>query len=142
MAVRTQFWLPPNVCLPREPDAAWDATASLETTAVLARSRTTETAIVVAGAPFVRKRWWWPRRGDRLRGAFRTTLAARSPAVREAAALRRLQDLASGPFAPVPLGWLERRERGILRACTLLLAFLDGAVDLATWLRTHETCPR
>ena len=82
----------------------------------------------------VRKRWTWPRASDRWKGALRITIAARSPARREADALRRLRALPSGPFAPEPLAVIESRTAGVLRSCTLLLVEIADAVDLAEWL--------
>lgn len=116
--------------------SSWRTVEALLPVRVLARSRTTETAVVrlADGTRIVRKRWTWPRRRDRLKGALRTTFAARSPARREFDALVRLASLPGGGFAPAPRGWLEHRERGVLRACTLLLDEVPQAVDLAEWL--------
>jgi len=117
-----------------------DRIAALAVIRVLASSRTTETAVVdVPGlGRVVRKRWWWPRAADRAKGAFRTTVAARSPARRELQALQRLRALPSGPFAPQPLGMVEERRAGVLQACTLLLEEILGATDLATFLRDER----
>jgi lipopolysaccharide kinase (Kdo/WaaP) family protein len=130
--------LDPSVAraLPAGDAAAWRAVAALPATQVFARSRTTDTAaVVLAGAgAVVRKRWTWPRRRDRLKGALRTTWAAQSPARREHDALLRLRALPGGPFAPEPLGWLEERTGGVLWTCVLLTRAVDGATDLAAWL--------
>lgn len=114
-----------------------EAVAALEPLQILAQSRTTETAVVtLPSVPrAIRKRWWWPRRRDRARGFFRTTLAAPSPARREHDALLRLRALPGGPFAPAPIGYIEERSAGVLVACTLLLDEIHGATDLAHWLR-------
>jgi len=114
----------------------WRAIAALTATQVFARSRTTDTsAVELAGVgALVRKRWTWPRRRDRLKGALRTTWAARSPARREHDALTRLRALPGGAFAPEPLGWLEERAGGVLRSCVLLTRAVPGATDLASWL--------
>jgi RIO-like serine/threonine protein kinase len=122
--------------IPAEPGRAWLTLAALPAETVFAASRTTQTAaVVVPGAGrLVRKTWTWPRRRDRLRGAFRTTWAARSPARREFDALERLRGLAGGPFAPEPFGWVEERGRGVLRACVLVLSEVEDALDLANWL--------
>jgi RIO-like serine/threonine protein kinase len=130
--------LDPSVAraLPADEAEAWRTLATLAATQVFARSRTTETSAVFlpgVGA-VVRKRWTWPRRRDRLKGALRTTWAAHSPARREHEALLRLRALAGGPFAPEPLGWLEERSGGVLRSCVLLTRAVDGATDLASWL--------
>jgi RIO-like serine/threonine protein kinase len=119
--------------LPDEPEATWRALSEARVVAALAASRTTETAIVDVAAlgRVVRKRWTWPRRRDRFKGALRTTWAARSPARREFEALVRLVALPGGPFAPEPLGFVERRERGVLRACILVEREAVGAIDLA-----------
>src|SRR5262245_53461571 len=116
----------PQLCreLPASAEAAWRLVEGLAPVALFARSRTTETAVVelAAAGRIVRKRWTWPRRRDRLKGALRTTFAARSPARREFEALARLAELG---FAPEPLGFLEQRSRGVLVACALLLAEMD-----------------
>lgn len=113
---------------------------SLTTVLLLTRSRTTETAVVEVPSVgrLIRKRWWWPRTSDRAKGAFRTTVAAHSPARREHAALTRLRALPGGPFAPAPLGVVEERRGGVLTACTLLLEEIRDAVDLATFLRDER----
>jgi tRNA A-37 threonylcarbamoyl transferase component Bud32 len=118
--------------------------ASLAPVSVLARSRTTETAVVdLPGlGRAVRKRWWWPRAADRAKGAFRTTVAARSPARREMEALLRLRRLPSGPCAPAPLAIVEERRAGVLQACALLLEEVAGATDLATFLRDERDAAR
>lgn len=123
---------------------SWRTVEALVPAVVLTRSRTTETAVTVLadGARVVRKRWTWPRRRDRLKGALRTTFAARSPARREFEALARLASLPGGGFAPNPLGWLEHRERGVLQACTLLLDEVPQAVDLARWLAAERGAER
>ncbi|MCE9637564.1 MAG: lipopolysaccharide kinase InaA family protein [Planctomycetes bacterium] len=107
---------------------------------LFARSRTTETcAVFIPGfGPAVRKRWWWPRAADRAKGAFRTTIGAASPARREAEALERLRRLPSGPFGPRPLAYEEERRVGVLHACTLILEEIEGAIDLATFLRDER----
>jgi RIO-like serine/threonine protein kinase len=69
-----------------------------------------------------------------VKGALRTTWAARSPAQREFEALARLVVLPAGPFSPEPLAWTEHRVHGVLRACALVLAEAPDATDLATWL--------
>lgn len=122
--------------IPASPGLAWRTLLGFEPLAVHARSRTTETVTVaVTGlGRVVRKRWTWPRRRDRLKGALRTTWAARSPARREFEALARLRGLEDGPFAPEPLGYLEHREHGVLRACVLVTREVAGAEDLARWL--------
>jgi hypothetical protein len=121
---------------PSSPEAAWRVIAGAPTVAVFARSRTTETVVATLDGlgPVVRKRWTWPRRRDRAKGALRTTWAARSPARREFEALARLAALPGGPFAPAPLGFLEERGHGVLRACVLVETQIMGAVDLASWL--------
>lgn len=103
---------------------------------VHARSRTTETATVAlpGSGHIVRKRWAWPRHGDRLKGALRTTWAARSPARREFEALSRLHVLACGRFAPDPLAYAEHRSGGVLRACILAVTEVPNSLDLARWL--------
>ena len=108
------------------------------------RSRTTDAAVVDAPGlgPIVRKRRWWPRSSDRLKGAFRTTVAAPSPARREHDALLRLRALPSGPFAPEPLGVIEERSRGVLQACTLLVEAVPDAVDLAEFLAAETSADR
>ena len=105
------------------------------------RSRTTDAAVVdVPGfGPLVRKRRWWPRSSDRLKGAFRTTLVAPSPARREYDALLRLRALPSGPFAPEPLGVVEQRTRGVLEACTLLVEAIADVRDLAEFLAAERS---
>jgi hypothetical protein len=117
---------------PRGADA-WRVVAEAAPLVEFARSRTTQTAVVDMDGigRVVRKRWTWPRRRDRLKGALRTTWAARSPARREFEALGRLHALS---FAPTPLGFVERRERGVLRECVLLLEEIADATDLATRL--------
>lgn len=130
--------------LPEGGAEAWRTLAERPATHVFARSRTTDTAAVVldgVGA-VVRKRWTWPRRRDRLKGALRTTWAAQSPARREFDALSRLRALPGGPFAPEPLGWMEERTSGVLRACVLLTRAIDGAVDLAAWLVASKSSSR
>ena len=141
MGVRAH--LDPSVAraLPAGADASWRALGALPATHVFARSRTTDTSPVTldgVGA-VVRKRWTWPRRRDRVKGALRTTWAARSPARREHDALQRLRALPGGPFAPEPLGWLEERTGGVLRACVLLTREVVGATDLAHWLASKAT---
>src|SRR5262245_33957731 len=122
--------------LPGGDDGAWRSIVALPATRVFAKSRTTDTGVVVlAGVgDVVRKRWTWPRRRDRLKGALRTTWAAQSPAQREHDALLRLRALPCGPFAPEPLGWLEERTGGVLQSCLLLTRAIAGATDLANWL--------
>lgn len=126
------------------PAATAAAVDALVPVAVLTRSRTTETAVVdVPGAGrIVRKRRWWPRAADRAKGAFRTTIAAASPARREHEALGRLRRLPPDPFAPAPLGWTESRRGGVLHACTLLLEEVEGAVDLGLFLRDERDARR
>ena len=127
--------------LPADAAGAWRALLSLPSAHVFAKSRSTETSVVVLdGADrVIRKRWTWPRRRDRLKGALRTTWAAPSPARREHDALRRLRALDGGPFAPEPLGWLEERTGGVLRACILLTREVADASDLANWLASRAT---
>lgn len=122
--------------MPQDADAAWRSVASLPEEHVYAASRTTRTSVVrlEGGGRVVRKRWTWPRRRDQLKGALRTTWVARSPARREHEALVRLRDLKGGAFAPESLGYLEHRERGVLRACILLTGEVRGATDLARFL--------
>jgi len=119
--------------LPASAEAAWRRLCDASADVVFAKSRTTETAAVtIAGlGRVVRKRWTWPRRRDRVKGALRTTWAARSPARREFDALARLAALPGGAFAPAPLGFLEERGHGLLRSCVLVASEIDGAVDLA-----------
>jgi RIO-like serine/threonine protein kinase len=119
--------------VPSSPEAAWRRILDAPAVSVLARSRTTETVVATIDGfgRVVRKRWTWPRRRDRAKGALRTTWAARSPARREFEALARLVALPGGPFAPAPLGFLEERSHGVLRACVLVETEIDGAVDLA-----------
>ena len=118
----------------------WLAVSELTPLCVYARSRTTETALVQLpdskAGPWlvVRKRWWWPRARDRVKGAFRTTIAARSPARREFDALTRLAALPGGPFAPLPLGAFEERSGGVLQSCGLLVTALPDTTDLSAWL--------
>lgn len=123
---------------------AGQAVAALAPLQILARSRTTETAVVaLPGIPrVIRKRWWWPRRRDRAKGLFRTTLAAASPARREYDALLRLRALPGGPFAPAPIGYIEDRTAGVLMSCALLLDEIPGATDLAHWLRDEQDARR
>ncbi|MCG3133542.1 MAG: hypothetical protein HMLKMBBP_00720 [Planctomycetes bacterium] len=108
----------------------------------LARSRTTSADLVALpdGRRAVRKLWRWPRAADRAKGAFRTTVAARSPARREYEALLRLASISppDGPFAPRPLAAAERRNAGVLHACALLLDEVADTVDLATFLVTER----
>ncbi len=127
--------------LPGDAGDAWRAVLALPASHVFARSRTTETSRVeLAGVgAVVRKRWTWPRRRDRLKGALRTTWAAQSPARREYAALLRLRALPGGAFGPEPLGWFEERSGGVLRACLLLTREVAGATDLANWLASRAT---
>jgi tRNA A-37 threonylcarbamoyl transferase component Bud32 len=136
--VTVRAHLPSRVAsaLPSGPVDAWRVLAELPAVRVLATSRTTQTALVEPPGVgrIVRKRWTWPTRRDRLKGALRTTWAARSPARREFEALTRLRALPGGPFAPEPLGFLERRERGVLVACLLVEEEIVGATDLATHL--------
>jgi lipopolysaccharide kinase (Kdo/WaaP) family protein len=122
-----------SLALPERGADAWRAAASAPVVATLAKSRTTETAIVTLpdGRRAVRKCWTWPLRRDRAKGALRTTIAARSPARREFDALVRLRALPAGPFAPEPLGWLETRRSAVLCGCMLLLQEVVGATDLA-----------
>ena len=136
MAFRAHLGPTLRAALPAAPDEIWRTLAELPPESVFAASRTTRTSVVhVAGAGrVVRKEWTWPRRRDRLKGALRTTWAARSPARREFEALARLVALPGGPFAPEPLGWAEHRERGVLRACLLVTREIAGATDLARWL--------
>jgi hypothetical protein len=126
--------------LPTAPADAWRSVVAIETLQVFAESRTTQTAAVLVPGfgRVVRKRWTWPRRRDRMKGALRTTFAARSPARREFDALARLRALTDGAFAPEPLGFAEHREGGVLVACVLLVAEIEGAVDLARWLRASR----
>jgi hypothetical protein len=136
MAFRAHFGPTLRAALPAAAEEAWRSLTSLPATTEFAASRTTRTcAVEVPGAGrVVRKEWTWPRRRDRLRGALRTTWAARSPARREFDALARLVALPGGPFAPEPLGYAEHRERGVLRACVLVTREIAGATDLARWL--------
>jgi hypothetical protein len=141
MGVRAHLDPPLAGALPGDAAAAWRQVLTLDATLVFAKSRSTDTAAVVlprAGA-LVRKRWTWPRRRDRLKGALRTTWAAQSPAQREHAALLRLRALPGEPFAPEPLGWMEERSGGVLRACVLLTREIAGATDLANWLASKAT---
>jgi hypothetical protein len=126
--------------MPQDADAAWRSVASLPEERVYAASRTTRTSLVKleGGGNVVRKRWTWPRRRDQLKGALRTTWVARSPARREHEALQRLRDLKGGAFAPESLGYLEHRERGVLRACMLLTGEVRNATDLARWLAASQ----
>jgi hypothetical protein len=119
--------------VPSSPEAAWRLVDAAPTVDVFARSRTTETVVASIDelGRVVRKRWTWPRRRDRAKGALRTTWAARSPARREFDALARLVALPGGAFAPTPLGFLEERSHGVLRACVLVETEIEGAVDLA-----------
>jgi len=121
---------------PSSADAAWRLVAEATPLVVFAKSRTTETAVVALDGVgrVVRKRWTWPRRRDRAKGALRTTWAARSPARSEFAALARLVALPVGAFAPAPLAFLEERRHGVLRACLLVATEISDATDLATWL--------
>lgn len=116
------------------------ALVELRALQVLARSRTTQTAVVeVPGVGrVIRKSWWWPTARDRFKGALRTTWAAPSPAVREFDGLERLCGLPRGGFAPAPLAVVEDRNAGVLRGCTLLLTEIEGATDLGTWLRDQR----
>lgn len=128
-------------------DAAWwadadpttraEALLALPVSRELAASRSTRCEAVTApdGRACVRKTWTWPRVRDRWKGAFRTTVGARSPAERERRALERLRALPVGPCAPAPLATAEERDLGVLRRCVLLLERIDGATDLATFLR-------
>jgi len=122
--------------LPRSGEEAARALAGLEPAVLLAESRTTRTAIVVVPGfgRLVRKEWHWPTAADRVRGAFRTTLAAPSPAEREARALERLQSLPSGAFGPKPLGTVEERHGAVLIRCTLFAVEIAETLDLARWL--------
>ena len=102
MTVSVEFKEPLTGRLPQAPAEAGARVHALEPVAVLARSRTTETAVVDLPdfGRIVRKRRWWPDLRDRVRGALRTTVTARSPARREFDALDRLRGLSGGPFAP------------------------------------------
>jgi tRNA A-37 threonylcarbamoyl transferase component Bud32 len=115
--------------------------AGLEPVAVLASSRTTDTSVVELPAlgRVIRKRWRWPTAGDRLRGTFRTTFGAASPAVREFHALERLAGLPSGAFGPRPLAAFEERTAGVLASCTLLLEEVADALDLARFLASERS---
>lgn len=136
LAIRAHLGPALAASIPAAAGLAWRHLLDLPAATVHARSRTTETvSIEVPGlGRVVRKRWTWPRRRDRLKGALRTTWAARSPARREFDALTRLHALPGGPFAPEPLGWLDHREHGVLRACVLITREAEGAQDLARWL--------
>jgi hypothetical protein len=125
-----------RAALPAAADEVWRTLAGLTAETVFAESRTTRTSLVRIGGAgrVVRKEWTWPRRRDRLKGALRTTWAARSPARREFEALARLAALRGGPFGPEPLAYAEHRVRGVLRACILVTREIAGAVDLARWL--------
>ena len=133
MTFRTHLGPALGAVVSAAPDDAWRTLANLPAAAVFASSRTTHTtAVELTGlGRVVRKVWTWPRRRDRLKGALRTTWAARSPARRELEALERLHALPSGPFAPEPLGYAEYRESGVLRACILVTREIAGAADLA-----------
>lgn len=122
------------------PEATSARVESLTSVLLLTRSRTTETAVVDVPSVgrVIRKRWWWPRSSDRVKGAFRTTVGAASPARREHAALTRLRALPGGAFAPEPLGVIEVRRAGVLTACTLLLEEIRGAVEFAAFLRDER----
>lgn len=123
---------------------AGDAVAESEPVAILASSRTTDTAVVDLPTlgRVIRKRWRWPTPGNRLRGAFRTTFAAASPAVREFRALVRLGALPGGAFGPRPLAAFEDRSAGVLTACMLLLEEVPDAVDLARFLASEHSAAR
>src|SRR6187549_748650 len=98
--------------LPASADAAWRSVAGLEVEELFAKSRTTETAAVrlLGAGRIVRKRWTWPRRRDRIKGA----------------------------LAPQPLAHFERRRGGVLTECMLLLREIEGATDLAKWLASSR----
>jgi hypothetical protein len=136
LAIRAHLGAALAASIPAAPGLAWRLLLELPAATVHAKSRTTETVSIDVPdlGRVVRKRWTWPRRSDRLKGALRTTWAARSPARREFEALARLHALAGGPFAPEPLGFLDHREHGVLRACVLVTREIEGAQDLAHWL--------
>lgn len=104
----------------------------------LARSRSTRTDLVEVDGlgPAVRKEWRWRTAGERFKGALRTTLAARSPAAREWSALERSAALEDGTESPSPrpLLMVEERASGVLSRCVLLLEYVEGAEDLASFL--------
>lgn len=103
---------------------------------VVTESRTTRLELMRLpdGSRCARKSWVFPSRRDRLRGAFRTTIAARSPAAREFDALVRLRALGEPDLAPEP--WLasEERRAGVLHACTLTLRWLEDVAALDQFL--------
>lgn len=125
-------------------DAAFRALADAAPVFVHAKSRTTDTSVIVlpGASRVVRKMWRWPRRGDRVKGVLRTTFAATSPARREFEALVRLAALPGGPFAPAPLAWAERRAHGVLQECLILTAEIADATDFAVWLRDTRGAAR
>ena len=141
MAFRAELVPPLRTVAPVPAARAWTVLDALPPVHVFAASRTTQTCVVELGelGRMVRKHWWWPRRRDRLKGALRTTWAAKSPARREFEALERLRSLPGGPLAPQALGFLEHRSRGVLRACMLLTTEIAGAADLAQWLVTTRS---
>ncbi len=104
---------------------------------VLAVSRTTKTAVVQipGGGAAVRKQWRFPEPRDRLRGAFRTTFLARSPASR---AWRAMRDGGPTGFHPPALAAFDDRRGGVLHECLLLLTYIPGARDLAIFLRDER----
>ena len=129
-----------RAALPADASARDAVVRGLPVLRALAASRTTAADVVRLpdGRRAVRKLWVWPRWSDRARGTLRTTILAPCPASREFAALRRLRDLPSGPFAPEPWSWTETRRAGVLVACTLLLDEVPDACDLTAFLRTER----
>lgn len=93
-------------------------------------------AVAPCGIAAIRKRFWYPRLADRLRGVLRTTALARSRVAGEAEALERLAWLGLQP--PLLLAWGEARHGPFLTDSYLYLREVDGE-PLDAWLAApHE----
>ena len=117
---------------PATPTIDADALRGAERVRRLTESRTTATDVVrLSGRLIVRKTWTYPTWRDRLRGAFRTTFLARSPARREFEAMQ-----GGGPtgFHPPSLAVHETRVLGFLVRADLAVELVPEARDLAVFL--------
>ena len=88
------------------------------------------------GVAAIRKRFWYPRLGDRLRGVLRTTALARSRVEGEAQALERFARLGLQP--PLLLAWGEARRGPFLSDSYIYLREVDSE-PLDRWFaEQHE----
>ena len=96
------------------------------------RSRTSDVVRLAAGTlftcPTYLKRYWYPRRRDRLKASLRNTFLGRSRAAREWFNLSRLNALGLSPLRPLAMG--EHRHLRLLQRAFIVTEELPGSISV------------